>query len=46
MDDCCVDPKIAIDWLQKTIREANKAHTIKYKIYSGTRFYYIEPLEI
>lgn len=38
----CVDPKCAIDWLQEANQKTGKPNVIKYKLISGTRFYYVE----
>ena len=40
-EELIVDPKCAIDALQET-NASGKPHVIRYKLYSGTRFYYIE----
>lgn len=40
-EELIVDPKCAIDALQEA-NASGRPHTIKYKLYSGTRFYYVE----
>lgn len=39
--DFIVDPTLAIDALQQA-NASGAPHTIRYKLYSGMRFYYIE----
>lgn len=39
--DFIVDPALAIDALQAA-NASGAPHTIRYKLYSGMRFYYIE----
>lgn len=43
--DFIVDPTLAIDALQQA-NASGIPHTIRYKLYSGTRFYYIERMEL
>lgn len=37
------DPTCAIDALQEAIAKTGKPHVLRYKVYSRTRFYYVEP---
>ena len=39
--DLIADPTLAIDALQQA-NASGTPHTIRYKLYSGMRFYYIE----
>lgn len=39
------DPECAINALQEANKKTGTPHVLKYKVYSRTRFYYVEPWE-